>query len=268
MSHPPVSSPALEAFSRQAPVFDAIDRDNPSIARMRAIARSAVLRQVRSGDRLLELNAGTGIDSFYFAEAGIHVVATDAAAGMLAELERKRAGRSDLPLDVKACSFLELDTLHAEPFDHVFSNFGGLNCTDRLDIVMKGLDGLLRPGGTCTLVIMPRFSPWEFAALIKGRFGLAFRRWQRNGTDAHLEGTVFPCYYHSPRDVVNALGKGYQVTELRALSLLAPPPHVSGFPANRPGLLNALHLMEEAVAHAWPFRNWGDHYLISLRKQA
>lgn len=267
MSHAPRLDPALEAFSRQAPVFDAVDRANVSIARMRAIARSAALQHMRSGERLLELNAGTGIDSVHFAEAGIHVLATDAAPGMLAELERKRSRRSDLPLSVKACSFLELDTLEEKPFDHVFSNFGGLNCTDRLDSVMLGLDRLLRPGGTCTLVIMPRFSPWELAALVKGRFGLALRRWKLHGTAAHLEGRFFRCYYHSPRQVRRALGKGYRVIGQRALALLAPPPHVSGFPVNRPAVVNALHRFEESIAHAWPFRNWGDHYLITLRKQ-
>lgn len=265
-SHDPGT--ALEAFSRQAPVFDTIDRESASIARMRGLARTAALRYMHPGEKLLELNAGTGIDSLYFAEAGIKVVATDAASGMLEQLELKRTGRPRLPLTVRTCSYLELDKLGEERFNHVFSNFGGLNCTDRIEQVMKGLDHVLLRGGTCTLVIMPRFSPWELATLLKGNLGLAFRRWRRGGTAAHLEGQVFPCYYHSTGSVKDALGKDYDVIEQRSLSLLFPPPHTQGFPANRPAMLRALHRMEETVAHRWPFRNWGDHYLITLRKRA
>ncbi|HOP42873.1 MAG TPA: hypothetical protein PLA11_05085, partial [Flavobacteriales bacterium] len=84
------TSPALEAFSQQAPVFDAIDRENALIGRMRAIVRKAALRHMRPGERLLELNAGTGIDSLFFAQQGLDVLATDAAPGMLAQLEARR----------------------------------------------------------------------------------------------------------------------------------------------------------------------------------
>ncbi|MCB9183359.1 MAG: class I SAM-dependent methyltransferase [Flavobacteriales bacterium] len=267
MEHTVVSAPAWEAFSRQAPVFDAIDEGNAAIARMRGIVRAAALRHMVPGDRVLELNAGTGIDSVFFAEAGLRVTATDAAPGMIAQLARKQAERPALPLTVKACSFLELTRLGDDRFDHVFSNFGGLNCTDRLDLVLRDADALLRPGGTCTLVLMPRFSPWEMAAALKGRFRFAARRWHRNGTSAQVEGARFTCYYHGARDARRAL-PGYTVLEQRALALLMPPPHITGFPSTHAIWLQRLHRAEETIAHRWPFRAWGDHFLISLRKPA
>jgi ubiquinone/menaquinone biosynthesis C-methylase UbiE len=263
-----VTGNATDAFSRQSAVFDAIDEANPLIGRMRRLVRTAALRHMQHGQELLELNAGTGIDSFFFAEHGLRVLATDAAPGMIARMEAKRLAHPGSLVEVKACSFLKLDRLDGRRFDHVFSNFGGLNCTAHLDQVLRGIDGVLRPGGTCALVIMPRFSPWETLAALKGNFSLAFRRWRRKGTLAHLEGVGFLCHYYSPRYVRKHLGEGYTVLEQRALSLAAPPPHMERFPSRWPRLFRVLERIEEAIAHRWPFRAWGDHYLIILRKKA
>ncbi|HEX2616819.1 MAG TPA: class I SAM-dependent methyltransferase [Flavobacteriales bacterium] len=262
------TAPATDAFSRQSGVFDAIDAANPLIGRMRALVRAEALKHMKPRDALLELNAGTGIDSFYFAEQGLRVLATDGAEGMVAELQAKQRTHPQLHVDVMACSFLELERLGDRRFDHVFSNFGGLNCTPHLDQALHGIDRVLRPGGTCALVIMPRFSPWELLAVLKGRVGLALRRWRRGGTVAHLEGLTFLCHYFSPRYVRKHLGQGYEVITQRALSLVVPPPHMERFPSRWPRLLRALDRIEEGIAHRWPFRNWGDHYLIILRKAA
>lgn len=265
---PIASTPAAEAFTRQAPVFDAIDAGNAIIARMRGIVRAEALRRMRPGDTLLELNAGTGIDSFWFAEHGLRVLATDAAHGMIAQQEAKRAARPSAGVEVMHCSFLELERLAGRRFNHVFSNFGGLNCTDRLDEALRGIDRVLEPGGTCALVIMPRFSPWELLALLKGHARLAFRRFKRGGAAAQVEGVAFRCWYHSPADVRRHLGAGYALIAQRALSLMVPPPHLDGFPERRPRLYGLLHRLEESIAHRWPFRHWGDHFLIILRKRA
>ena len=262
------TSPALEAFSQHAPVFDAIDRENALIGRMRAIVRNAARRHMQPGERLLELNAGTGIDSLFFAQQGLDLLATDAAPGMLAQLEARRNAHPELRLAVQERSFLDLDTLPAEGFDHVFSNFGGINCTPDLERVLAGVDHVLRPGGTCALVIMPRLSPWELLAALKGHFRLAFRRWRRGGAPAQVEGVSFPCHYHEASEVRRLLGERYAVLEQRALSLLVPPPHVEQFDRKHPRLYRTLDRMEEALAHRWPFRAWGDHYLIILRKRA
>jgi ubiquinone/menaquinone biosynthesis C-methylase UbiE len=256
-----------EAFSRQSTVFDAIDAANPSIGRMRSIVRNAAMRHIRSGDDLLELNAGTGIDSFFFAAQNVNVLATDAAPGMIAQLEAKCSAHTELPVEVLSCSFLELERLGDRHFHHVFSNFGGLNCTPHLDRVLRGIDRVLLPGGTCIMVIMPRFSPWEALGLLKGNFKHALRRWRKGGSPAHLEGVIFQCHYYSPADVRKYLGPRYEVLEQRALSLMVPPPHMERFPARWPRLFHLLHRMEEGLAYRWPFRNWGDHFLIILRKR-
>ena len=258
---------ATDAFSRQSTTFDAIDAANPVIAWVRDRVREQAIVVMNAGDAVLELNAGTGIDSVFFAQNGMNVLATDAAPGMIREMEAKQRAMPELPLEVSACSFLELERLGDRRFHHVFSNFGGLNCTDRLDVVLRGIDRVLLPNGTCTLVIMPRFSPWETMAALKGNFALAQRRWRKGGAVAHLEGLEFTCHYYSPDHVRRHLGPRYEVIAQRALSLLVPPPHQDGSIARWPRLFRALSNMEDAVAHLPVLRNWGDHFAITLRKR-
>jgi ubiquinone/menaquinone biosynthesis C-methylase UbiE len=263
MTYPGITAPAKEAFSRQAPEFDAIDEANPLIGWVRDRVRRASMRFIRPGQTILELNAGTGIDSTYFARQGAQVLATDQAPGMLAQLRSKQ--QPGLPLEVMELSYLELEHLHGRTFDHVFSNFGGLNCTDRLDKVMRDAHSLLKPGGCMHLVIMPRICPWELGWVLRGRPRSAFRRFRKGGTPAHLEGVTFECHYHSPTEVLRMLPAGYSVRKLMALSLTYPPPHAQAIAAGWPRLTRALARLEDSLCELPPFRNWGDHYLLIVQ---
>ena len=261
-----MSTEATTAFSAQASAFDRIDAANPLIAWVRDRVRIQALATMRPGDTLLELNAGTGIDSCFFAAQGMQVLATDAAPGMIEQLRLKQAAEPKLPLDVMHCSFLDLERLGDRRFHHVFSNFGGLNCTAHLDEVLRGIDRVLLPNGTCTLVIMPRFSPWELGAALNGNFKLARRRWRRGGAEAVVEGHDFTCHYYGPAHVRRHLGPGYRVIAQRALSFFVPPPHQLDFMKKRPRIFRSLERIEDRLA-GWPIiRNCGDHFVITLRK--
>ncbi len=256
-----------EAFSAQSPMFDALDEANPLIAWVRERVRREAMKHFRSGDTLLELNAGTGLDSFWFAEQGLRVLATDNAPGMIDRLRTKAATRPEMNVEVNARDFHRLDDLSPRTFDHVFSNFGGLNCTDRLDVVLGGIDRILKPGGTCALVIMPRTSPWELVELLRGNARLAFRRWRKGGAPANVEGTVFTCHYYDPSYVRRRL-PGFKHVDLMSLSSFVPPPHLLPFARRHPRLTRWMEKAEHSTCR-WPLiRSIGDHYLIILRKPA
>jgi hypothetical protein len=64
------------AFSRKADEYDAFGSDHVNLARMRRKVYDHVLRFLQPADRLLELNAGTGIDAAFFAGRGqiVHAI--------------------------------------------------------------------------------------------------------------------------------------------------------------------------------------------------
>lgn len=258
-----------EAFSRQSPVFDAVDDANKTIGWMRKRVRDEVLRFIKPSSSLLELNCGTGIDSVFFASQGHTVMATDNAPGMLTQLDakRKKLGLEE-KIKTQKCSFNNLETLGAQKFDYAFSNFGGLNCSPDLGKILRDMDALLLPGGYFSFVIMPVVCPWEMLMIFKGYFKTAFRRFGKNGTSAHLEGMHFQCYYYNPDYVINTLKRDYTLMSLKGLSITVPPPFIEGFMDKHPSLFSRLERIENRIWDKAPFNRWCDHYIITMQKAA
>lgn len=257
-----------EAFSRQSPMFDAIDDGNSIILWMRDRVRKEVANYMLPQSTVLELNCGTGIDSIYFAQQGHAVLATDNAEGMLKTLGHKIAVNNIPNIETLRCSFNNLENIHGRQFDYVFSNFGGLNCTDKLDKVLTDIDRLLKPGGYFSLVIMPVVCPWEMAMIFKGYFKTAFRRFKKHGAGAHLEGVHFQCYYYNPSYITSRMQDGFMLKSLKALSLTVPPPYIEHFMEKHPNMFKRLERLEDKLCAVAPFNNWGDHYIITMQKNS
>lgn len=255
-----------EAFSRQAPVFDALDDVNPILRWMRARVRGHVLGLLQPGSQLLELNAGTGLDAAFFAEHGYFVHATDLSAGMIAQL-RARIAAHGLHGRVTAeeRGYTDLATLPAGAFDGIFSNFGGLNCVPDLAPVVAQFGRLLKPGGVVVLVVMPRVSPWELAAVFKGHFRMAFRRFQSGGVMAQVEDAAFRTWYFDPAPLSRAFGPAFECVGWQALGALVPPPHLTSFPRRFPRLFGLLCRAEARVGAWWPLRSCADHIILTMR---
>ncbi|HTP09399.1 MAG TPA: class I SAM-dependent methyltransferase [Anaerolineae bacterium] len=254
------------AFSRKADEYDAFGDDHLNLARMRRKVYDHVLRFLQPADRLLELNAGTGIDAAFFARRGQIVHAIDIAPGMLDHLAAKidQQKLSDR-LTLQTLSFTELNRVEGAPFDYILSNFGGLNCIDDLTLVTRHLSQVLRPGGIVTWVIMPRVCPWEMALLLKGKFKIATRRWSRHGTLTNVEGVRFITTYFTPHQVMTALGPNFRLQRLEGLSVFAPPADRVDFPRRFPRLYRMLVNIDDALAPHAPFNHWGDFLILTAQ---
>ena len=277
------------AFSKQAEIFDAYDAGNTINQYKRQRVREHVLRYMDAAHTgsaatgvagnaelepervILELNAGTGIDAAYFAGKGYRVHATDIAEGMQEKLREKmrRQGLTDR-VTTELCSFTALDTLQQRgPYDLIFSNFAGLNCTDELDKVLRSFAPLVKPGGQVTLVILPGFCLWETLLFLRGRWRTAFRRLisGRKGTQSHVEGHYFRCWYYSPSYVVRALKDSFDLLSVEGLCTIVPPSYIEHFAEKHPGAWRLLRVPEEKWKTRWPWKYIGDYYIISFRKR-
>jgi ubiquinone/menaquinone biosynthesis C-methylase UbiE len=260
-----------DAFSRTAARYDAFAEDHPHLTRMREKVYAHVARVVPPGARILELNAGTGTDAVALARRGFRVHATDIAPGMLERLGRKVAGLDpDLAARVTAqeCSFLALEHVTGGPYDAVFSDLGGLNCTGDLGPVVAGVRGVLRPGGTVVWVVMPPVCLWELALVFTGQVGLALRRLRRGGTRAHLEGRRFQVHYFTPAKVARAFGPQFEVVAVEGLSVITPTAESKGLARRHRTIYRALCWLDDRLAGRAPFSGWGDFFIISLRERS
>ncbi len=256
--------PVKEAFSRQAEIFDSYEEGNEILKWMRLVTRKHLLRHLKENDEILELNSGTGLDAVFLAEKGFKIHCTDISYGMLKKLEEKIIN-SELKnlITFQALSFTELDRLSGKPFDYIFSNFGGLNCTKNLSEVFKHFTKLLKPGGRVTLVIIPPVCPVELALVFRGKFKTAFRRLHKNGVEVNVEGIKFTTYYHSLRNTIKALGPEFGVIEIQGLASISPPPYMINFPKRYPDAYKKLIKFDEKLSHVFPFNRWADHFIIT-----
>ncbi len=208
------------AFSRQSILFDELYSGNEIIQYKRKRVRDHLQQYISPGNLILELNSGTGQDAVWLAQQGCTVHATDISTGMQEVLQQKiKAEKLAGTITNELCSFTQLEQLKKKgPYDMIFSNFAGLNCTGELNKVLESFSLLLKPGGMVTLVLLPKFCLWEFLLIFKGKFKTATRRFfGRKGRTAHLENTFFKCWYYNPSYITKYLKDEFRLLRVEGL---------------------------------------------------
>lgn len=253
-------------FSREAQFYDAQEFKNPIIIWLRSIIRNTTQKFIATNSSILEINAGSGLDALWFAEQGYRVHATDISDGMLSALERKAIlfGQPN-QFSFQKLSFLDLEQVQHAPFDAVFSNFGGLNCTNNLNPVVQGIQKILKPQGLVVWVFMPKICFWEIAQFSLGRINIATRRFKKNGVQANVQGVPVHTYYFSTKQVLAALGRNFEILHLQSLSLFAPPMNLSKFSNKFPYLVKKLMKLDEVVGSLPLFNQCGDFVMLIAR---
>ncbi|HWZ03912.1 MAG TPA: class I SAM-dependent methyltransferase [Mucilaginibacter sp.] len=261
---------AEAAFSGQSDIFDQIYSGNTIINYKRERVRAHVLQYLSPGSSILELNSGTGEDAFFFAKNGYEVHATDISSGMQQQLVQKvKQASMEALVSNELCSFTSLNQLaNKGPYDLIFSNFAGLNCTGELDKVLTSFSELLKPGGLITMVILPKFCLWETLLVFKGKFRTAFRRFfSSKGRSAHVEGVLFKCWYYNPSYIIKKLKGEFDLISIEGLCAIVPPSYIEGFAEKHPSAYRFLTAKENKLKSRWPWKFIGDYYIISLRKR-
>jgi ubiquinone/menaquinone biosynthesis C-methylase UbiE len=261
---------AAAAFNKQSKVFDDLYAPNAIIQYKRKRVRDLLLRHLKPGSNILELNAGTGDDAVFLAQNGYRVHATDISEGMQEKLKEKvtRLGLNQW-VSSEICSFTALEELDKRgPYDCIFSNFAGLNCTGDLDVVLGGFEPLLKSGGIVVLVMLPKFCLWESLLLFRGMFKTATRRlFSSNGRKANVEGISFTCWYYSPKSLKRKMKAKYVNLELEGLCTIVPPSYMENFPDKFHRVFSFLCNAEDKFCKSWPWKNIGDYFITSFRKK-
>ncbi len=220
---------------------------------------------LKPSHKILEINAGSGIDAVYFAKKGNPVLATDIAIGSEKHINHKIKTQGLTNLRFQKCSFLALQNIENEKFDYIFSNFGGLNCTDDLASVFNQFDTLLNPNGYVSLVIMPPYYPWEMATVLKGNKN-AFRRLHKNGVLANIENHSIKIFYHTPNQVKKAFGKKFKHIATQNIGTFYPSAHFVSLQKHANIISKLLEF--DTWINDFPFmiKGVGDYFIITFQK--
>ena len=260
----------------QTPAFDAIAQDYDRIfthsilgKAQRLLVHEALRGYFRSGQRVLDLNCGTGEDAIHLASTGVSVVACDVSQRMVEIARTKAAGRPELALNFTVCANEDLDALRDQaPFDGVLSNFGGLNCTSDLAGVARSLAHLVRPGGEVFLCLLGPFCAWEvFWYSVRAQWRKAFRRMKPGGTEAKIGEAVLRVHYPNVRQIQIAFASSFDLVSWRGVGVVLPPSWMEPLFQHHPALVNLLTSIDRTLGRVLVFRGVADHILFHFVRE-
>lgn len=233
--------------------------------------RAATWRHLDStflpGQRVLELNCGTGVDALHLAERNVRVDAYDASSAMISVANRRLAASRRLPVRFEVLATEELGTIDSV-YDGAFSNFGGLNCVQDLRQVARDLGRLVRPCGYLVLCLASRFCLWETAWwLAHGKPAKSFRRLRNGGIIAELSpGSVVHVQYPPVHELRRLFAPQFSLRAVHGVGLFVPPSYVEPHARRFPSLLRAAKRLDGLFGSLPGPRSLADHVLLTFRR--
>lgn len=222
-----------------------------------------------AGQRILELNCGTGIDAVFLANRGVNVLGCDIAPRMI-ERARNRACsmQASALIDFRVLATENIDVLEKEElFDGAFSNFSGLNCVDDLPTVAQKLARLLRPGARFVLCMIGRFVPWEIAwYLAHGNPGRAFLRFRRVTVGRIAEDGIVNVRYPSVRKLARDFAPGFKLKKRQGIGITLPPSYLEALAQKFPSVLDRLASLDRRIGRLPLARSMGDCVLLQFER--
>jgi ubiquinone/menaquinone biosynthesis C-methylase UbiE len=237
----------------------------------RAAVWSELAKTFRSGDRVLEIGCGTGVDACFLAELGVRVVACDSSPQMIAVATRRilENGQQKLvqPLLLRA---EDLGTFRAdELFDGAFSNFGALNCIEDLRRLAQDFAKLFKPGATALLCWMGPHCLWEVIwYLAQGKGDKAFRRLHRDGVTARLSDAAFVRVHYPPvKLLARIFAPEFRLQSFKGIGVAVPPSYLEGWARRHPRLLQLCERADSRLGRCPAIRTLADHVLLRFQRE-
>jgi ubiquinone/menaquinone biosynthesis C-methylase UbiE len=255
------------AFDEAAATYDERFEYNAITRSIRGIVHASCAKYFHAGDRVLELNCGTGTDAHYLTAIGIRVKATDASPSMIALAGSKLSGEiASGAVELEVMDFNDLAPLGDTEFDGVLSNFGGLNCAREPERVLRDVALRVRPGGVFIACLMNRHCAWEMMSLlVRGKYTEAGRR--RRNAVVKVGRSDVPVTYYTPQTFSRLLGQFFTVEETYGLNILSPGPNSRSFAAKFPGVTKFLLAADGHVRRLPFFSGLGDHFVVVARRR-
>lgn len=279
------STTTLDTASRPAP-FDTLagtyDEQFTDSLIGRA-QRQAVWRELdhlfRPGQRILEINCGTGVDAMYLARRDVEVVACDSSSRMI-EVARERLCRAELASGLGAAlrAKVRFEILATEEigklqdseasFDGVLSNFAGLNCVEDLRAVARDLARLLKPGAAVAICLFGPCCAWEILWYLgHGNVRKAFRRLRSSGDLAELgQGMAVRVGYPTVSTLARLFAPQFRLRTWKGLGVAVPPSYVERLAGRFLRLLGFAACADRWLSSVPLLRGLGDHVFLVFER--
>ncbi len=217
--------------------------------------------------KILELNCGTGEDAIFLARKGHDVMASDVSAQML-QIANFKTEKEQLNIQFQKIDLTQIQQINfSEPFDFIFSNFGGLNCLNENELL--GLSGhltkVLKPEGKFIAVIMPKFCFIEsLYFLSKLQFKKAWRRLNNEFVNVNVDGVQVKTFYYQPSTFYKIFKSNFSLNKKEKVGFI--PSYLENVIQKSNFIKQLLFGMDHALA-TFNLVSCTDHYLMELQRK-
>lgn len=257
-----------QVFDTYAPTYD-MHFTNSLIgkAQRQQVYRHALGNAYFFQKTVLEVNCGTGEDALWLSKQGAQVLATDVSEKMLHVAKVKN---KDVGVIFKQLPAQEIVKLSPEKYQNIFSNFGGLNCLNPIEIEQfrDGCVKLQNPEDRLVFVIMGRKCVWEkfvYRYLMKDHTKER-RRLANDGVKTIIDDNLFDTYYYSPNEIRQLFMKDYNHIATKPIGFFVPPSYLEPYFIKRKVLLKLLNILDWLFPFSF-LSNYADHYIIIFEKK-
>jgi ubiquinone/menaquinone biosynthesis C-methylase UbiE len=265
---------ASRAISPAGIAFDSIARSYDEIFTRSLIGRAQreavwnVLSQLfHKGQRVLEINCGTGEDALFLAQQGVRVLACDASRTMIEVAQQKlQWAANGFNAEFKHLATEEIGSLAPATFDGVFSNFSGLNCIGNLSEVASQLGSLTQEGAPLAVCLSTRVCAWE---LVHFGIHLDFRRAVRRLSGlavVSFDSHQVPVHYPTVSQIRKIFSPWFRLKTIRGIGVFVPPSYMESWARTNPTLLKRLQTLDSLLAGSPVLRITGDHVLLFFER--
>ncbi len=236
----------------------------------RASVWTELKKAFRSGDRVLEIGCGTGVDACFLGSRGIRVVACDSSPRMLAMANRRvRETGNSAFVQPHLLGAEDLSELREErTFDGAFSNFGALNCVKDLRRFASDLGQVLHPGASVLFCLMGPCCLWELIwYLAHANPRKAFRRFHREGVDARLaDGALVHVFYPSVRSLTRIFAPEFGLKSVKGIGVAVPPSYLEPLVLRFPRTFTLQKRIDSLLGECPGIRLLADHILLRFER--
>jgi ubiquinone/menaquinone biosynthesis C-methylase UbiE len=266
----PQPTPRIEAFDGIASEYDSRFTDSLIGRVQRARVWQEMDNLFHSGQRVLEINCGTGVDATHLSDRGIQVVACDVSPEMIAVARRRlHVSAHGNHIDLKVLAIEQISQLAEEgSYDGVVSNFSGLNCVEDLRPVARDLARLVKPGGRVVLCVFGRHCLWEMLwYACHGNFRKAFRRLSRKGNATALApGRSVRVWYPSIKSLRRDFAKHFRLIRRKGTAVAVPPSYLEPWAVRFPILLRFAASIDSFLCRCPGLRALSDHVVLVMER--
>ncbi|MDQ0195583.1 class I SAM-dependent methyltransferase [Paenibacillus wynnii] len=176
--------------------------------RLEFITTTTILNEyMKPSDRVLEVGAGTGVYSMYYAERGYEVTATDLTPKHIQIIESKLKNSAPLRMNAKVADATNLSEFTSETFDVVLCLGPMYHLIDReaQEKCISECLRVLKPGGILAIAYITKYSVFPY--LVKGDRKFLDESWvdrilDKGFTSSNEEDCFWTdAYFHAPEEL-------------------------------------------------------------------